>query len=130
MIIIRPKEIVGNSFHFLMNKVKNKHIDKILHHIFICALCGFVIYLQIRNYFLKAKRCFERFQRRERLMCKDCELSLCNVMCEKCNHMTEYCDLCYLHLQDKIDRSEILLDDVKCNSCKNVLDYCQKFSYD
>ena len=56
-------------------------------------------------------------------------INLCNVMCEKCSNVAQYCDICYLNLQEKIDKSQIYLDEIKCKFCDRVLDYCQKFTY-
>jgi hypothetical protein len=129
MICVRPKDISGNSFDFMMKRVKSEHVNKILHLAFVFAISGFVIFIQLKNYFHRIKKFVSRLKRRRRVTCKECGENLCNVMCEKCSNMTEFCDRCYLNLQAKIDSGEINLEDVKCCFCKGVLDYCQKFTY-
>ena len=126
---LKSKDIAGNSFKYLIKRVKHEHLNKIMNHTFTLMLSGLVVFFIFNLYFHRIKKFVSNLKRRRRVTCKECNLYLCNVMCEKCFNMVELCHVCYLNLQRKIEIGEIYLKDVKCCFCNRVLDYCQRLNY-
>lgn len=69
---------------------------------------------------------YRRRKRRDGILCHKCNLEPCNILCEKCENLTNYCSICYLSLQSEINNKHISLDDIKCVHCNKVLNVVQK----
>jgi hypothetical protein len=127
LINIKPKEISGRSINDLIHKIKEKHYTKIFFDGLFFILCGLLMTYHLKFYlFDKIKKMRHTIKHRTRIYCKECNINPCNILCEKCLNLSEYCDVCYMNLQEKINNEEINIADIKCSHCKKTLDYCQK----
>lgn len=124
---VKAKEITLESLETLFSKIKEKHINGLYFKFLLFTLAGIFVYFQTKYFFWpKMRNSKSAIRERSRIFCKECNREPCNVICEKCYNMTEYCDGCYVNLQNKIDNEIIRLEDVKCLFCGYTLESCQK----
>lgn len=96
---------------------------------------SFTLILLLLEHQLKAQiiprffKFFKRFKSRRFIYCKLCKINTRNILCEKCENLTEFCDNCYSSFQSKIELDQIKLNDIKCPHCNKVLDAVQKLIY-
>ena len=62
------------------------------------------------------------------IYCNKCKHNLCNVLCEMCENVTNYCSDCYKQLQFEIDNNKIKLKDIKCIHCNLILNSVQELT--
>lgn len=62
------------------------------------------------------------------IYCTKCKNNLCNVLCEKCENVTNYCSDCYKQFQVEIDNKKIKLKDIKCIHCNLILNSVQELT--
>ena len=63
--------------------------------------------------------------KRNRVYCLKCNINPCNILCEKCDYLNEYCSDCFKNFQNEINDDNLLLKDLKCCFCKEVLNIAQ-----
>jgi hypothetical protein len=121
---VKPKAISGKSLGDLQNTCTS------LYPIFTNCLQAITLTLFVYIGTLKLlpsiKKLLSRPRQRLRILCKDCNVNPCNILCEKCENLSEYCANCYIKLQDRINSDEILLENIKCPFCNGILDHVQK----
>lgn len=124
---IKPKEISGLSLRNLTYYIKEKHTTKIFFQTLLFIIISGVIFFHIKLYFYpELKNMMNRVRYRSRILCVTCNREPCNTLCEKCYNLTEYCDNCYINLQEKINTNQIKLENIKCLFCGDILDSCQR----
>lgn len=121
---IKPYMISEHSLIDLQNECLS--IFPIIKNSLKLVFAGFLIYFGLVHF----KNCiidyYSRRKRRDGVLCHKCNIEPCNILCEKCENLTNYCSICYLSLQSEINNKQIRLDNVKCIHCNKVLDVVQK----
>jgi hypothetical protein len=118
------------SYNDLVKFIKKTHIKNIFFNSFVLGLLLSIFYFQVKSYIIPGiKRIFSKIKKRMSIYCKECKINPCNIMCEKCENIVDYCDNCYIKLQEKINRNEIRLEMIKCPFCNKRLDACQKLMH-
>jgi hypothetical protein len=124
---IKPKEISGLSLKNLKYYLKEKHTTNIFFQSLLFIIISGAVYFHIKFFIYPSiKNMLNTIKYRSRILCITCNREPCNTLCEKCYNLTEYCEYCYINLQEKINREQIKLEDIKCLFCGDVLDSCQK----
>jgi hypothetical protein len=123
---IKPKEISGLSLTDLVYHIKSKHTTRIFFSSILGVLLSYITINGLRYYIWpKYKSLFRTIKTRTRIFCKQCDINPCNIMCEKCTNLSEYCDECYSGLQERINNDEIELANITCIHCSSPLVLCQ-----
>ena len=86
---------------------------------------GAAITLFYRIYWNYFKKFFFIKKKRIRIYCKKCNSNPCNVFCENCLELNEYCNGCFKNFQDEIDEGKITLNDIRCCKCSKKMEDVQ-----
>ena len=89
------------------------------------SFVGIFLLIGIKHFYLKYQYWKNRNKRRYVLKCNVCKNNLCDILCEKCENLTNYCSQCYSKLQDEINSKKIKLKNIKCVHCNQILDIVQ-----
>ena len=93
------------------------------------SFCGLLFLIGIKHFYLKYQYWTNINKKRFSLKCTKCKTNLCDILCEKCENLTNYCSKCYLELQNKINSKKIKLKSIKCVHCNKILDVVQLIKY-
>jgi hypothetical protein len=111
----------------MLRYIQKQEAAKLTFQVLKIAIYGSVLYLLARHsVYPKFKRLLKLFRYKAQVHCSNCKIKLCNLLCEKCEYLTNYCDGCYINFQNKINSSEIVLENIRCGNCNAVLDRVQK----
>jgi hypothetical protein len=126
--LIKAKRICHNiDFETMKSIVQHSEVRKITLQISKVIMLGSLMFFMSRVTILpKLKRLYKLLRYRASIYCSVCNERPCNLLCEKCDYITNYCDICYLAFQEKINNAEVKLDDIKCGNCKATLQKVQK----
>jgi hypothetical protein len=115
----------------LLDHVQQQEVNKITIQIIKVTILGSMLYLLAKySIYPKVKRFFKLFRYRAQVHCDSCKIKPCNLLCEKCEYLTNYCDECYIAFQAKINKAELELNNIRCANCQRVLDKVQKLLID
>lgn len=120
--IIEIKPYYISAHHFGDIEVESSSIFPFIDIGIKLAFIGLFTYLGIKYFRYKLNQWKKNKRLRSSIKCGFCQQRLSNILCAKCENVTNYCKTCYLSLQQKIERNEISLDDIKCVHCGQTLD--------
>jgi len=124
---IKPYMISHSSFDDL--KKNSLSFYPILKSILQISFCGLLFMIGIKHFYLKYQYWNNINKKRFSVKCTNCKNNLCDILCEKCENLTNYCSKCYLELQNKINSKKIKLKNIRCVHCNKTLDVVQLIKY-
>ncbi len=95
----------------------------------VLFLTGALVSLFTSFYWLKIKNFFFKVRERKSIYCKICKERPCNILCEECDGLNEYCSICFKSLENYISDGRIQLSDIRCCNCSKELDKAQIIMY-
>lgn len=127
---IKAKAIDTKSFESLISNIHSKSLEKCITYAGFLVMLSIILYYETRGFLIPLfKKLFFTIKHRNLIFCKECNNNPCNLMCEKCENIADYCDNCYVKLQEKINNDEISITEIKCHFCTRTLDKTQKLLY-
>ncbi len=117
-----PSSYFDNYRSLLISKVEFQLLGFLVISSVLVNLFTYFYWLKIKNFIFKVKE-------RKRIYCKICNEKPCNILCEECDSLNEFCSVCFKSLENLIIDGKIELKDIRCCNCSKVLEKAQILMY-